>query len=125
MHIRFGDLVEENGKTIRENNLRKRHNIPVGALVEFKTDNQRDSGAHELIHARYWVVEHGRDCDGTPLYWLSHTKKENQNKIQIVHEGVVLNIDVSRRIVYGWIGGFSEKSLMVINPIESRKNPLE
>lgn len=65
------DIVEENGKTIKENNLEREHQIPVGTLVEVKYDQWHGDGACQKVHARLWVVKHGRDCDGTPLYTLS------------------------------------------------------
>lgn len=65
------DIVEENGKTIKENNLEKQHGIPIGALVEIKFDTWFGEGACWKVHARLWVIEHHRDCDGTPLYTLS------------------------------------------------------
>ena len=46
------------GKTWREENMEKTHNIPLGTLVE------TDKGI------RLWIVSHDRDCDGTPLYYL-------------------------------------------------------
>jgi hypothetical protein len=65
------NLVEENGKTIRGNNLERPHNIPVGTLVEIKFDDWFGEGACWKVHARLWVVAHRRDCDGTPLYSVS------------------------------------------------------
>lgn len=47
----------------------EKHNIPLGALVEFEI--QMD-GSNIGIEgkARLYVIGHGRDCDGTPLYTL-------------------------------------------------------
>ena len=53
------NMVEENGKTIKQNNLSRSHNIPLDTLVEL------ESGV------RLFVTEHTRDCDGTPLYTLA------------------------------------------------------
>jgi hypothetical protein len=64
----IGDLVEENGKTIRQNNLAKAHGIPVGTLVEVKFDSWQGYGMCLKVHARLKVTSHYRDCDGTPLY---------------------------------------------------------
>ena len=69
--ILFSEIVEANGKTIRENNLAKSHTIPLGTLVEVKFDSWFGDGACWKVHARLWVVLHQRDCDGTPLYGLS------------------------------------------------------
>lgn len=66
------DLVEKNGKTIRENNLEKSHDIPLYTLVEVVTDDDESNGL------RLFVVKHSRDCDGEPLYDLSFEKESQQ-----------------------------------------------
>ena len=66
----FSDMVEKNGKTVRENNMAIKHSIPLGTLVEVKYDEWYGDGACSKVHARLFVVQHGRDCDGTPLYGL-------------------------------------------------------
>jgi len=57
------DIVEKNGKTIKENNLDKQHNLKIGDLVEitFKP--------YEGV--RLFICKLSRDCDGTPLYCLT------------------------------------------------------
>lgn len=66
--ILVSDIVEENGKTVRQNNLEKEHTIPLGALVEIGNPDYPDEDCDGL---RLFVVEHNRDCDGTPLYSMS------------------------------------------------------
>lgn len=39
--IVFGDIVEANGKTIRDNNRDIPHNIPLGAVVEVDFDKSQ------------------------------------------------------------------------------------
>ena len=95
------DLVEENGKTIKENNLELQHNIPLGALVEVKFDNWFGGGACWKVHARLWVVAHSRDFDGTPLYGLSQW---NDAEFAIKKQQVFY--------------GFSEEDLIVVNITE-------
>lgn len=95
--VLMGDIVEANGKTIRENNEVIGHNIPVGTLVEVKYDDWYGDGACLKAHARLWVVKQGRDCDGTPLYWLSRWKSPE-----------------SAELFRDMVGGFSEKSLTII-----------
>ena len=74
--IMFGDIVEENGKTIRENNLAKQHSYQLGDIVEVDLDISQP-GADEGIEinlkgtCRLFVVGHMRDCDGSPLYVIS------------------------------------------------------
>jgi hypothetical protein len=73
--IMFSEIVEANGKTIRENNLAKRHHYPLGTVVEV---DLRAPGYFEdpqgpeppRVRTHLIVCGHGRDCDGTPLYCL-------------------------------------------------------
>ena len=70
--VMIHDLVNpETGKTIKQENLEKPHNIPIGSLVEVEWDQWFGDGAYWKMHARLWVVKHDRDCDGTPLYSIS------------------------------------------------------
>lgn len=62
------ELIESNGKTIKENNLLKNHNIPIGTLVEFPSEDDKDI-------LRAYIVDHIRDCDGEPLYRFSFDKE--------------------------------------------------
>jgi hypothetical protein len=68
----FGDIVEENGKTIRENNSARQHKYPIGTLVEFEVDESHDYGRSSIKGTvRAFVCGHDRDCDGSPLYSMS------------------------------------------------------
>lgn len=87
--INVSDIVEANGKTIKENNLKLKHLIPIGTLVEI---NIGKDDYLEVNGARAFVVEHTRDCDGTPLYSLSLSKRPDA----IIHRN----------------GGWSEDSLI-------------
>lgn len=62
----LGDLKDkETGRTFRQLNMEKTHKIPVGALVEITYDSERLGFKNGL---RLHVINHSRDCDGTPLY---------------------------------------------------------
>ncbi|MDI6977294.1 hypothetical protein [Serratia sp. Se-RSBMAAmG] len=77
--MNVSDIVESNGKTVKQNNMEQSHTIPLGSLVEILgSENDDDTGL------RLFVVHHGRDCDGTPLYGLSLKKdaKEEMDKRQ-------------------------------------------
>jgi len=74
MITNFSNIVEQNEKTIKENNLELKHNIPIGTLVEVKYDEWYDDGACIKAHVRLFIVAHNRDCDGTPLYSLCRYK---------------------------------------------------
>jgi hypothetical protein len=109
------DIVEENGKTIKQNNMEKAHNIPVGTLVEVKYDDWHGEGACKKIHARLWVWSHDRDCDGTPLYYLSPHHPEHPVSGSVTIDGYEAGPEVSAKILNEVVGGFAEKSL---TPIE-------
>lgn len=130
VYQKLSEIVEENGKTIFENNMEQKHNIPLGALVEVTYDNWHGDGACEKVHARLWVVHRGRDCDGTPLYWLSRTKLKDRSKVRILFPkpeeedeggGWVISEDMSERMFYRHEGGFQESSLKVIEVTEDLK----
>jgi hypothetical protein len=107
----IGDIVEENGKTIKQNNMERKHNIPIDTLVEVKFDRWHGDGACEKVHARLWVVEHGRDCDRTPLYSLSSCKLEGLNEIRQYFGKFAVEVH----------HGFSEESLTVIEVTDKLK----
>jgi hypothetical protein len=99
-YIYFGDIVEANGRTIRENNTEIPHNLRVGQLVEVKYDEWHGGGACSKVHARLWIVLCGRDCDGTPLYWLAATQCYDYGRLTVIE-----------RMMVGAKGGFAESSL--------------
>jgi len=69
--IMFADIVEENGKTIRENNMAREHKYPIGTLVEVAWDEYFGGCCGMAVKAHLHVISHNRDCDGTPLYTLA------------------------------------------------------
>ncbi len=69
----------ESGKTYREENLEKQHNIPLRSLVEVKADEDEADFNEKSSGLRLWVVSHDRDFDGTPLYSLSFDKDWTKN----------------------------------------------
>ncbi len=79
------------GRSFKEVNLEKNHNITMGSLVEL------DNGV------RLYVVSLDRDCDGTPLYSLCADKNDTVR----YSEGFGNT---------GWDRGYSEGSLKVIIP---------
>ena len=109
--IKVADIVEENGKTIRQNNQEKRHNIPVGSLVEVKYENWFGDGACEKVRARLWVISLGRDCDGTPLYTLCKNKPDH----------VTINMSTAESMLNDVRSGYAEESLTVIEVTEDLK----
>jgi len=76
----FHDLVEENGRTIRENNFAREHKFPLGTLVEVQWNEWLGEGACWTIHARLWIVNQYRDYDGSPLYRLGEYKTKHRGE---------------------------------------------
>jgi len=110
------DIVEDNGKTIRENNMELQHTIPVGTLVEVKYDTWFGDGACEKNHARLWVIIQGRDCDGTPIYWLStHSYERISYEIGATSPEDVANASLQHKLLFNFKGGFCEEGLTVVD----------
>jgi len=107
-YINMAEIVDPDdpqGRTYRQVNQEKQHNIPVGSLVEI--GHPDDKYNDDLNGLRLWVVWHGRDCDGTPLYWLSADKEDTKKE-----NGIFAN--------RGWTGGYGENSLTVVEPFKER-----
>jgi hypothetical protein len=85
----MADLVNpKTGLTWRQENEAMYHAIKIGSLVEIK-----ETGA------RLFVAKYGRDCDGTPLYHLSHKPID-----ELTERDYLCNL----------IRGYSDGSLVVI-----------
>lgn len=86
------------GKSYKEVNLEKEHNIPVGELVELDSEDER------YANIRLYVVGHHRDCDGTPLYSLGLKGADMwQSEKQKFHN-------------YKTFHGIGEDSLTIVKP---------
>lgn len=113
--------MEENGKSVRENNLERQHRIPLGTLVEiFEDDPLQEDSYHRL---RLYVVDHARDCDGTPLYSLSFNKKVVEELKAVerdINTGLLAAQELQLSHCVRWkclgaiLNGFPEESLMVL-----------
>lgn len=66
----LSEVVEANGKTVRQNNLEMKHKIKIGSKVQI--DHESCGDTTYKISGELFVVEHTRDCDGSPLYMLSN-----------------------------------------------------
>ena len=69
----------------------------VGSLVEL------DDGV------RLYVVYHGYDCDGTPLYYLSYDRNDTVKERKHFKNS-------------SWAGGFAEKYLKLINTTQGTQH---
>ena len=118
----FHHMVTESGKTIREENLEKVHNIALGQVVELDVDVEESpmriyrlgSDKKEVLIGftgtlRLVVVGHLRDCDGTPLYGLA-----DQPVLLPESKSVVDNMK-HRRFMNYVSCGHSEESLTVVD----------
>jgi len=85
------DPSDSQGRSYRQVNATRGHSIPIGSLVEIK-----DSGG-----VRLFVVYHGRDCDQTPLCWLSPDRTDTVKREEGFNN-------------YGWHGGYAEEDLEII-----------
>ena len=114
------DIVNpQTGLTIRQENERLTHKIPVGALVEVLKYNTDTDTHEEAFGLRLYVAEHTRDCDGTPLYTLSaQTQEEIDIARGVAKNSTILNGGMTLRgstlIRPHLDGGYSEESLKVI-----------
>lgn len=93
--INIADLRDPNdpqGRSYRQINTVKTHSIPIGSLVEIE-----DTGV------RMYIVAHDRDCDMTPLYYLSPYRDDTVRE----REGFRNT---------RWIGGYPESALTVVEP---------
>lgn len=119
-----GDIVEGNGKTVKENNLALKHNVPIGSLVEITYESEYAEPHERVKGLRLFVVKHSRDCDGSPLYALSHslTAQDDYDKIEQDIEQHKYNDEMEWRLMMllKWqamgkiLNGYDEGSFTVI-----------
>lgn len=116
------DLINpETGNTYRADNAKKSHRFPLGTLVEIKTQTDpKWVGVRDGM--RLFVVYCGRDCDQTPLYWLSQYTPEELSEFLERGESLMETSDAGLRALgfsykeksSDWIGGYAEESLIPI-----------
>ena len=101
--ILVSSLKEANGNTVYENNMERKHAIPIGTLVE-----------ESCTGIRLFVVRHERDCDGTPLYGLSFDL-EAENRRRSVSDSELLPAKfLCWRHTGSIMDGVSEDSIVVV-----------
>lgn len=123
------DIVESNGKTVRENNTELTHKYPIGSLVKVSLSRESPGGSYIKGEAVLYVIRHERDCDGTPLYGLG---LEDPAVPEMVMTSI--NPDIDSEYMYrvisenrrkydeldlifgnpGWFSGYSEESLTLV-----------
>lgn len=118
--VNIADVPDNDGETPRQKNRKKVHNIPVGSFVESK-----ETGF------RLYVAKHERDCDETPLYYLSTNPDSGKNlesfkrkMWQYREEGVETEFELAKaamNMVKGSLdGGYPEEDLRVISEPENK-----
>lgn len=124
--IFVGDIVEENGKTMKENNSEIMHKLPLGSLVEIIDDCDDDEAdeSDRTKGIRLFVVDHCRDCDGTPLYGLSFSlsAKRELDKVLADIDNKKYESEIEWRLLslLKWraqgsiLSGYSEDSLELV-----------
>jgi len=101
-YVYVPNIVEGNGKTIRENNLEKQHSIPKGTLVEVNIPYSEHHGI------RLFVTHYERDCDGSPLYGLYHKPEFDPLDVDLFPNAKHLDR-------FRFVSGFSDDCLIVIS----------
>lgn len=105
------NIVQENGKTVRENNLQIPHKIPLKTFVEINLDYNESHGC------RGFVVDYQRDCDGEPLYGISIDPSDADNIANMQNE-----VDNHSPEAEAWLrlarsrvnGGWSSSCLIIL-----------
>lgn len=99
-------------KTYRELNREKTHKIPLNTVVSVA--RRADEDGEEEVELRLFVTMHGRDCDQTPLYYLSHMRHEEYERECEMLKSLGLGIFCPKLA-----GGYVEESLTVTHPKQS------
>jgi len=126
--VMFSDIVEENGKTIRENRMAITHKYPVGTLVELAWDQYFGGCCGMAVKAHLYVIAHSRDCDGSPLYMLApkHPDEWKESYNATVEEFLALGIfNPKRLLIKDMLGmfthGHGEESLTPV-PVDEHSH---
>lgn len=109
-----GNQIECNGKSVRENNMEKLHEIPLGTLVEVDCPSIEEHGI------RMFVAEYSRDCDGEPLYNLSfhkHYAERLQEVLEMQDDISIRNIALGIKIQLegSLLKHFSKDALKIVS----------
>ena len=116
--MQFKDIVEDNGKTIYENNMNKTHKFAIGSTVYLELETTTTVGP-KFEKGIYIVFSHDRDCDGTPMYSLI---SESMNVIKDWKKFIPNIEEIIQRIGgFGYLNGISESSLMEIPQMKNQE----
>ncbi len=116
-YFNMSSIIEDNGNSIIVNNLNKCHSLKLGSLVEVSFTKSDFNGL------RLFVVEHTRDCDGSPNYSLSFDKNiinklTNLDTEDITDLMLKYSNALSKERLLGAISrGYAEDSLKLIESV--------
>lgn len=114
--LQICDLVNpESGLSYREENRLQSHNIPLFSLVEV-VGNPASPGPNDGM--RLFVQRLGRDCDQTPLYWLTLDYKVVGHDLSLGGNKTEHELMLARLKGGSTMGGYREESLVVIRSAE-------
>ena len=113
---------EGSSKTYRELNNELQHAIPLNSLVQMRRYGKNVNGNSDYIDNTQGMIlrvaKHGRDCDGTPLYYMSHMKAEDyESRMAFVSKGyMVLDGMNWKGELFGPLlyGGFGKDAIKLI-----------
>lgn len=115
--IYFKDIVEENGKTVEENNLNRKHKYPVGTRVYFEHESITTCGP-KFEKGIFEIYSQDRDCDGTPMYAIISESNNVVKDWEKYCPGVDIKGIINRFGGFGYICGIPENCLMEVPNIE-------
>lgn len=79
----------------REENMKKQHNLPIGALVRYTNPDEEYEREPSTLAESFengmtlFVHKQSRDCDGTPLYSLSTIDLKGQDHIKYIIDNII------------------------------------
>jgi hypothetical protein len=118
------DIIEENGKTIYENNMDRKHKFPVGTRVYFEHETITTCGP-KFEKGIFEIYSQDRDCDGTPLYSLiSESNNVIKGWIDMGMDENILRKYIAQFGAYGCIHGIPESVLMEVPKLDEYSNQI-
>lgn len=129
--VNVADLINpETGKTYREENLEKQWAIPLGSVVKVLhySSESNTYEEHEDCLVLY-VVNRARDCDGTPLYWLSSQNHLEHKRVRDFAESGQVTFPNESGYAFKAsfllpppLGGYTEQNLKFIREYDPKKD---
>lgn len=119
------DIIESNGKTVKENNLQKVHKYPIGTMIKYElkhidhienhgTDKEICMGIHGTLCG--FILTHDRDCDGTPLYTIgTDSPSYRDTVIEMLHLDITKSIhrSIADSMCHAY-SGIAEEDLLIM-----------